>query len=100
MAATSCSWSLRRGNGGTSCRLHAGWKNPQLPSPELPHRKLIPRPTIRPPTSEDPVDLERRQQDQQYQGRQPGAPDGARPVGGVSLVGKLAAGLAILTALG
>ncbi|MDQ3930468.1 MAG: DUF2029 domain-containing protein [Chloroflexota bacterium] len=61
---------------------------------------MIQRPRTRQPISEDPVDLERRRLELEYRVEH-GAEDAAvRPVGGVSALGKLAAGIAILVALG
>ncbi|HEY0070589.1 MAG TPA: glycosyltransferase family 87 protein [Chloroflexia bacterium] len=61
---------------------------------------MIQRPTTRQPLSEDPVDLERRRLELEYRSEHGGVDDTMRPVGGVSIVGKIAAGLAILVALG
>ncbi|HEX8600880.1 MAG TPA: glycosyltransferase family 87 protein [Chloroflexia bacterium] len=59
---------------------------------------MIQRPSSRHPISEDPVDLERRRLELEYKVEHGGADAAVRPVGGVSPLGKIAAGLAILVA--
>jgi hypothetical protein len=60
---------------------------------------LIQRPSTRHEISEDPVDLERRRLEREYRIEHGGADAAVRPVGGVSPLGKVAAGVAILVAL-
>ena len=61
---------------------------------------MIHRPSTRQPLSEDPVDLERRRLELEYRAEHGRANEPVAHAGGVSALGKLAAALAILVALG